>query len=186
MTSRLVRIFLVFLPMAAIGTLVHELGHMAVARARGYSPVLHYGWMTWGRGSLRDEVLISAGGPVTNMLIGTIGFAWLFWLRRGVPRESPLVVSGWCATLLALFWSRQVFNAAGSVALVIIGKGGTASGDETFLTLGVPSIAGLVVCGAVVWFHPRAQRLAFAIAAPAGCVVGFVAWYGLLGPHLLP
>ena len=192
--------FLVFLPMAAIGTVSHELGHVLAARASGVGTVLHYGsteWLLPDSGlSTRDEAWMLLGGPASTVALGTAGFVWLLRLRARVPADAPLRVRGWIATLLALFWSRQVFNAAVCVvAFAVLGTWPTT--DETtlavlgglseWITVWVPCLVGFLVCAAVVVrLHPVGHRLAFAVGGSLGALAGFALWYGPVGPRLLP
>lgn len=41
---------------AVVGTLTHELGHIAVAKSLGYETQLHYGSMNWNRQSIIDTI----------------------------------------------------------------------------------------------------------------------------------
>ena len=195
----LARVFVIFLPMAAIGTVSHEMGHIAAARARGYETVLHYGSMNVVDGwdmNVRDEMLMTVGGPASNMLIGTVGLLWLAFLRMTSPRAAPMGVAGWCATVLALFWSRQVFNASGHLMAWVTADVRESISDEPrlarmwevseLITAGIPCVLGLAVCVAVLVLHSSGQRLTLLLAGPAGCVAGFALWYGVLGPQLLP
>ncbi|MCP3919816.1 MAG: hypothetical protein GY711_30135 [bacterium] len=111
-------------------------------------------------------------------------------LRR--PREEPLGVRGWVAVLLALFWSRQLFN-----ALVLLASSAGAAGDEISIAdqLGWPSTSlafgtaavGLVVCLWVAFVAvPRASRLPLLAGGGLGSLVGFAIWNLALGPWLLP
>lgn len=49
------RIILLFIPMACVGTLSHELGHIAVAQLLGYQTTLHYASMNYD-GDLLDRI----------------------------------------------------------------------------------------------------------------------------------
>lgn len=44
-----------FVLFTIIGTLTHELGHIAFAKAQGYETSLHYGYMTYKNGTLEEE-----------------------------------------------------------------------------------------------------------------------------------
>lgn len=47
---------LLFVLFTIIGTVSHEYGHIAVAKALGYSTTLHYGYMTWDSSKLEEEI----------------------------------------------------------------------------------------------------------------------------------
>ncbi len=191
---RVLQVFLIFLPMAAVGTVSHELGHVTAARALGYDTVLHYGSTEFSRPAPdRARLFTTAAGPASTMALGTLGFLWLLLLRSRAPSEAPLEVHGWIATLLALFWSREVFNA---IAFAVLPASSTTRGDEIvmaqvwgisgWITMILPGAIGAVICAAVIRLHPAGHRLALGIAGPAGCLAGFAIWYGSLGPRLLP
>lgn len=203
--ARLGRVFLLFLPMAALGTLAHEAGHVGVARALGRETRLHHGCMeSWeppGAVHTPEQVrrrdhLVTLGGPASTVLAGTLGLLWLVHLRRREGRDSPPGPAAWCATLLALFWSRQVANPLMGLAAWALRGAWPASGDEAVLardwgvpeamTSGVPGLLGLAACVAVVLLHPPPERARLVAGGVSGSVAGFALWYGLLGPWLLP
>ncbi|MFT5286187.1 MAG: hypothetical protein ACI8TQ_002355 [Planctomycetota bacterium] len=206
----LLSIVLLFIPMAAIGTLLHEAGHIVVAHTLGYEPVLYFDSMSKGPSPFASEAdysnpddrqryelestLITIGGPAQNMLTGTIGFVWLWRLRRKQKRESGSVREGWIwlATLMALFWSRQAFNA---IAAIVYGDG-EIRGDEfkiahyfdwpIWSVLAVTGAVSVCICLAVIGLQRRERRIHFAIGMPIGSLIGFALWFKLLGPYLLP
>lgn len=203
--ARLGRVFLLFLPMAALGTLAHEAGHVGVARALGRETRLHHGCMeSWEPPGAalapeqlrRREDLVTLGGPASTALAGTLGLLWLVHLRRREGRDSPPGPLAWCATLLALFWSRQVANPLMGLAAWALRGAWPTSGDEAvlarawgrseWLTSGLPGLLGLAVCVAVVLLHPPRERARLVAGGVSGSVAGFGLWYGLLGPWLLP
>ena len=187
--------------MAAIGTLVHEGGHVGVARVLGYGTTLHFGSMSWaGSPASADAQLerlhdlwITLGGPFCNMIIGTAGLVWLWRLARADVRRGRGV--RWFAAIVALFWSRQLFNAIGYVWHLTQGEA-TRNGDEVKVAMyfGWPELSvlaatgavGLAVCVAVVRLLPRVERRPFTIGGALGSLVGFGIWYGCVGPALLP
>jgi hypothetical protein len=190
-------IFWMFVPLPAVGTLSHELGHMVVARWLGHETRLHYAALShegdlslyagrcgpppttepeglaYGaclqRAVDRDSLLISLGGPLQTMITGTIGLLWLLWDRRQRTSTDPLGRSGWCAVLLALFWMRQLWNQSWYVLRWL---GGTAAapigGDEA-------RISQLV--GLPVWSMSAATALIGLIV----CAV--VVGYGVPSPQ---
>ena len=191
---------LIFLPMAFVGTMVHEAGHLLVAEALGYDTCLHYGSVGWWPETERripdgHEIAVRLGGPVMNMLIGTIGLVWLLRLRRPAESDEPLGAKGWVATLLSLFWSRQLFNAVRALQRVMT-SGEWGHSDEVLLAehlslpLGSLSLVtgclALFVCGIVVVQMPRGRTLPWLAGGLLGSLAGFVVWYGYLGPRVLP
>jgi len=193
--------FLLFSPMACVGTLLHEAGHIAVAEGLGYETALHYGSMSWWPAQTRDipaghELLVSAGGPASNMILGSVGLAWLTLLRRRAERWQLLGAWGRTAAITALFWSRQVFNAVIALAEEL-GEGCSYQGDEFRLAEGLgwpawslllPTAAvGLEVCRRVAFvLVPGDERPGFLLGGLTGSLAGFGLWYGWLGPLALP
>ncbi len=191
---------LMFLPMAFVGTMVHEAGHLVVAEALGYETSLHYGSVAWWPGTERpipdsQMIAVSLGGPMTNMLVGTIGLIWLLRLRRRAESTEPLGARGWMATLLSLFWSRQLFNAASALHLVVT-SGEWGNSDEVRLaehfrlhsgSLSLfTGLVALLVCVTVVIQMPRGKTLPWLAGGMLGSLVGFAVWYGYFGPRVLP
>jgi len=190
---------LVFLPMAAVGTQIHEWGHYGAALALGWSPELHHGSVSFGAprvagayGTEGERLIATAMGPLTNMAIGTLGLGAL-WLRRRDRAGESLDVGDWLATVAALFWSRQLFNLLQLLVVAGLGSGGTG-GDEARIAraLGLPywgldAVGGglaAVVCLRVLAWMPR--PVWFSAGAATGSLVGFALWFGWLGPVLLP
>ena len=194
------RVFLTFLPMAFIGTMLHEGGHIAVARVLGYSTTLHYGSMNWDaedwsavtNGDLHST-LISMGGPLTNMGLGVMGLLWLSRLARRGHTEFR----GWnmVASILALFWSRQLFNAVLATAQ-LVGEGAWNHSDEVKIArdlgwhpgsiLWATAVLAAMAIVRTVAHLPKAQRLPFVLGGGTGSLLGYLIWYQALGPLLLP
>lgn len=193
---RLAAYALLFVPMGALGTVLHELGHWAVAEALGCPASLHYGWthLECAPLSATASTLVTLGGPVQTMVTGTLGLG-LLWRLRGQAWGGRHVI----ALLMALFWSREVFNAA---AYVVFQLGGMVpaerlvQGDELLLglALGGPpelvlAVTGLVGVVAVLWVAlevPRAERVPLVVGGGVGSLLGFALWMSFLGPILLP
>ncbi|MBL4770377.1 MAG: hypothetical protein JKY61_04405 [Planctomycetes bacterium] len=195
------RLFLTFLPMACVGTLLHEGGHIAVARALGYSTTLHFGSMSWfleedtsgARWNEQHSFWISVGGPLMNMGLGVIGLVWLAKLAKRGPIE--LRGQGLAAVLLALFWSRQVFNLA-LLGRQLLSESDGPMSDEIKIALyldwpiySVSILTALVAAMAVIRtiLHvKRTQRLALVVSGALGSLTGFALWYMGIGPLILP
>jgi len=138
-SGRLVVFSIVFILVTVIGTLSHELGHIAVARALGYHTTVHYASMNsysskmmklmddrinfpdvpeltnnaaWEKASFKPErhrLWITMGGPIQTMLTGMLGL-FILQKRRKKRRSRPFKFIDWLAVFLALFWLREVFN----------------------------------------------------------------------------
>lgn len=193
---RLAAYALLFVPMGALGTMLHELGHWAVAEALGCPATLHYGWTHLECAPLSESAstLVTLGGPVQTMVTGTLGLG-LLWRLRGQAWGGRHLV----ALLMALFWSREVFNAA---AYVVFRVGGMVpaerlvQGDELKLglALGGPpelvlAVTGLVGALAVLWVAlevRRSERVPLVVGGGVGSLLGFALWMQIVGPVLLP
>lgn len=195
------RLFFIFVPMAFIGTMLHEAGHIAVARLLGYSTTLHFGSMSWFvEGELpadywnrTHDAWILIGGPATNMGLGLIGLFWLMKIAKRGPVE--LRGQGMLAILLTLLWSRQVFN-AGLLAARAIGGADWTTSDEVLLayhlewspasiSLVSAAAAALVIVRAILLVN-KPQRFHLIALGAAGSLAGYALWYLGLGPLLLP
>ena len=190
---------LVFVPMPALGTFIHELSHYSVATAVGFDATLHYRSTTWETpipSSEMAELLVVLAGPLVGITIGTFGLCWLVSLdRRGhlIPASTK---RGWVPFLLTLFWARQVFTAIFALLKSVVSGGWTLT-DETIacLMLGLPLWVlpailggfGVAVCvRGVRLFVPVPNRALFLAGALVGCGAGWVLWMHVLGPWLLP
>ena len=192
--KRMAIAFLWFLPIAAIGTVSHELGHVAAHRVVGYSAVLHYATTEWSEPpqTALDLGIASAGGPLQTIVTGTLGLLALWWFRK----RRVMDWKTWIATLAALFWSRELFNLLKGLLDFALSGYGPTIGDEYQLaamlgwwrwSIQLPlGVIGLGVCCLVVKWTPTDWRIPLIVGGIAGSLVGFAIWMKLLGPILLP
>lgn len=134
------------------------------------------------------------GGPISTMLIGTSGLVGLMLMRRRHGYQSSLTPAGWTLTILALFWSRELFILAQHITGLAMHKPGRS--DETTIAhiLGLPhssvtivlGVLGLSACLIATLWHPRERRVPFVLGGVTGCALGFILWFYWLGPWLLP
>jgi hypothetical protein len=125
-----------------------------------------------------DEVFYVLEGTISIM----VGDKWIDWL----------------AVFLSLFWLREVFNLAMSIAFELISPDGSFfSGDEVYISRGlglwegtIPLLLGAlgILVSAYVIFRiiPPQIRLTFFVSGLLGGGLGFVLWVDILGPILLP
>lgn len=190
------KVFLLFLPMAAVGTITHEAGHWLAAEWWGEGASLHYGWIGVGDVPPEASPFIILAGPLQTMLTGSGGFVWLWRLKRQEALTPPLSISAWAAVLLTLFWSRPVFNALAALIWRLMGGELSLSGDEFALAaywhlpewslLLSTGMVGFMVCLLVIYWFPAPFRKHLLIAGSSGSLLGFWLWYGVIGPVLLP
>jgi len=179
--------------MAAIGTVSHELGHVAADYAVGGSAVLHYASATpvgIPDGDFYRGITV-AGGPLQTVLTGSLGLLALWWLPR---TEMP--PKKWLAVLAAAFWSREPFNMLAGFAFYARTGHSPTRGDEyrlaTMLDLNpwalqIPlGLLGIAACTLILFWIPKDWRLPLIVGGTAANVFGFAMWMGVLGPALLP
>jgi len=189
----------VFLPAAAIGTVGHELGHWVSSHLLGCAPVLHFASVSPHcplDAPPEVELLGVAAGPLSTIVCGTAGMVGLArWQKTAQGLDFKGI--GW--TVLALFWSRPLFNLIvqlGSVALGLVGPQRLEGGDEARLSMAMGwhplalSIAfAAMSLGVVVWTAfqiPQRLRGSWAAGAVSGALAGFAVWMGVFGPAWLP
>lgn len=196
----MVRVATVFLPAAAVGTIGHELGHFAVAKALGCAPTLHYASVTAGCLAGQSDptlrVLGIAAGPVSSMVTGSLGIALLARWRK---HHTRLDIPGTIYTVVALFWSRPLFNLLIQVEALTLGGrswSAVANSDEAristylgapLLTVGV--VSAVLSAGVCIWTTaqvPPRDRTGWMTGAVVGSLIGFAVWMAVLGPAWLP
>lgn len=188
-----------FTPAAAIGTMGHELGHWIASRIVGCAPILHFASVSPQcppHVAAGAEFLGVVAGPLSTIACGTAGMVGLArW--RAFSKCVDLQGIGW--SVLALFWSRPLFNLLmqlGSVGFGRVDPQLLERGDEARLSmalgwhpLALPMLSAGMSIGVVVWtalqFPPR-LRGSWAAGAISGALAGFAVWMGVLGPTILP
>lgn len=199
-----------------IGTLSHELGHIAVAKVLGYETQLHFGCMSYNCPGFWDHdvvprdiaecqenipakhrLWIKIGGPAQTLLVGMIGLVMV--ARRSFIRNlRGYTLTDWLSVFFSLFWLREVFNAAHGIVSELIAPNGTwFGGDEVHISkmLGWHPYALSITLGLIglivayyIFFRVVQAHLRFTILAAgiAGSTAGFIGWFYMLGPWLLP
>jgi hypothetical protein len=191
-------LFVVFIVFTCIGTLTHEMGHIAIAKMLGYETHLGYGYMNYDKTNghnLKNGLFISIGGPLQTMLTGTIGLTLLFLRRKKFNLEQNLSWGQWALIFITLFWLRQSTNMIMSIPGLLAGR--LLGGDEFRIAYllrwplssisVVTGLIGLLVLATVILrFIPQKHRVTFMLAGLAGGVTGFWLWLIKLGPVLMP
>lgn len=183
------RPFLTGLVLAPVFVFIHEAAHFGTARALGFEATLHSGVTVVHYQHLPPppaDLLVTAAGPVLQMLIGGAGLWWLHRLRRSRRVELASWLD-WVATWCALNAGRWLGSPFRSAAI--------PTPDEVLLVKasGFPVPVGLaqlavVATGAVILtvrLHPPGSRL---IPFAYGCVGGYAGmqlWLHVIGPRLL-
>lgn len=191
---------LAFIGATIIGTIAHEAGHYMVAQLLGYEASIHYAYTDFHgtrQFSDLDALLISLGGPVQTMLMGTIGLLVILFCRNQWRFFTVLKAGQWFWIFVALFWLRQTANLATSVPSWISNGRFSSYSDETHIAqyFGLPKpalviatgLAGLcVLCYIVFWVIPKPQRLTFLLSGLTGGIAGYVFWIVLFGKYIMP
>ena len=191
-------LFIVFIAFTCIGTLTHEMGHIAIAKILGYETHFGYGYMNYNKASgsnMKDSLLILSGGPLQTMLTGTIGLILLFLWRKKFNLDQNLLWGQWTLIFITLFWLRQSANMVMAIPELLTGK--LLRGDEFRIAYHlkwplysisvVAGLIGLLVLTIVILrFIPQKQRVTFMLAGLAGGIIGFWLWLIELGPILMP
>lgn len=161
-TPREIQRVAVWVAMAFLSILIHELGHALVMRRFGdrrVGIVLYaFGGLAKGSGwrSRNEQILVSAAGPALQAAV-----AALLWVAtRGVVPQDPWLLRH----AIGVFIFISLFWAAFNLLPIIPMDGGRIS--EAFL-------------------GPSRERLAYGISlAFAGALAGYMLWKGALFPAL--
>lgn len=145
----------------------------------------------------RESLLITLGGPAQTMLTGCLGLLLLFLFRKTYSKNRDLRTGQWLLVLLSLFWLRQPANLLMALGFRLLKGQFSRRADEIkiagyldwpFLsvTTGTALIGVLVLAFVYFRFIPRRQRITFLTAGMVGGVGGYVLWFYVAGPVLLP
>ncbi|WP_231896351.1 hypothetical protein [Gramella sp. MAR_2010_147] len=144
-----------------------------------------------------DDFLILIGGPIQTILTGCIGLLILVIRRKKIKRNGLNTID-WLAVFLSLFWLREVFNLVHSIIYNIVFQEGIYfGGDEMYISeyLGLssgslPIILGFiglgVSCYVIFKIISKNIRSTFILSGITGGIAGFLIWFEILGPVLLP
>ena len=102
--------FVTGLLLAPVLILLHEAAHFGVARVLGFEATLRSGVTTVHYAHLPPppaDLVVTAAGPLLQVLIGGAGLVWLYRLRRS-RRTEPATWRHWVATWCALNAGRWI------------------------------------------------------------------------------
>jgi hypothetical protein len=201
-TKQIIVLSIAFIAFTIIGTISHELGHIAVAKYLGYNTVLHYGSMTYESANgeeipLIDDILILIGGPLQTFLTAILGIYYLAG-RRSIIKNEGMYWKDWLALFLGLFLLRELFNYLMNFTEVhLLQTKDHFTGDEAILSevvLGqnasiLPLINAMVSILGLSWLIfillPKKYRFNLILSGILGGGLGFVIWMKLIGPLVL-
>lgn len=188
-------LFVLALVLAPLGTLIHEIGHWAVAKAAGFQPVLH-AYAVSGipetapfGGNPIGVAAAALAGPVVTVLLAAFGYA--LW-RQQSSRAWALALA---FSAPVRFFLNLAFLAGSALVALGIAERGNPGFDEMTAAraLDVP-VLPLVLMGATVlpltWAliirRLRGDRWSSVAALSAGTAAGLTLWLGPVGTFLLP
>ena len=139
------RFYVFFVLITLLGLPLHEFAHWAAGKALGHDMA-----MSLNRAapigpqapSMRDQILITAAGPLFTILVGLFGYGWV--LSRGHRYGYALLFVAWFERLAAAFVSLFHPNDEARISLA--------------LGLGKWTLPGLVVCGLLLLLWHAARR----------------------------
>lgn len=206
-----VLLFIAFAFVAIIGTLSHEAGHYLVCQYYHLPAHIAYASTQWdvdvlmrmkeqaiaGNISQFDMMLngILLAGPAETILTSIIGFAWLVRLSKHgeIDVYKPLHL---IAIALALFCSREVFNAAVAIIKMLAFTNSEIISDEYRILdyYNIPQLPGqsllIITCASacvyICFVLVKKHRKALILSGVAGSLAGYSMWMYWLGPLLLP
>ena len=144
-----------------------------------------------------NSLLVTIGGPLATIIIGTIGFIILLFSRKK-SSQKVMKVQDWLFVFLSLFWLREIFNLVMSVSSAVLkGKKNYFGGDEKNIAqlLEIPSgsiaiplaFFGLAISSFVIFkIIPKENRFNFILSGLFGGIIGYILWLRTLGPILMP
>lgn len=146
---------------------------------------------------IKDEAfLITLGGPVLTMFIGSFGLVMAFYNKQSF-QDNALSVRQWLVVFTALFWLRQPANYILDLLITIQQGRFPNRNDEAILSryLDVDSwlisfvlaIIGLImVLITYRKFVPDKDKTTFLLAGLVGGLGGYLLWLFFFGPILMP
>ncbi len=146
---------------------------------------------------MHDNFLIILAGPLQTTLFGTFGLILLGIYKKKYYLANKLNFKQWFIIFISLFWLRQAFNFVREIVYFIFRGNISTTNDEVKLaiylgihklsiSLGTALIALIVLILIVFKFIPISQRIIFILTGFIGGLLGFVLWFYLLGPILMP
>ena len=184
---------LIFLVVPAVGTLLHEFGHYIVAVMNGYEAYIAYAYTIY---IINDPVVAFwalSGGPLATWVQSLSAFAIMVLYYNKEKRENFTEdLSPFYIVLLAIFSFsiRFIFNATGYLI------SGSTTMDEVRIGIYLGIHPDVVVYGSAllaviflviaIYRIPKSYRFTLFFSAVFGAILGYLIWYELLGPILLP
>lgn len=204
-----------------VSTISHEIGHYVISKMFYNNPSLHYkstrnsvvnkiiplqdslrfvkGLSHIKKQDLRnkikkyrkEKVLIKLGGPLINMIIGTIGFLCLILLNS----KKHFELTRWIFMLATLFWARQFFIFPMSI-FFYLKNGHVPLGDEEYISeyfslpffsmgLSLFLISTIILSISFLKSFNKSEITTWFVSGIIGGSIGIILWFYILGPRIL-
>ena len=180
------------------GTLLHECGHILIAKVLGYRTVLHYGSMDayLPNGHLvtdkTDNFYITLGGNIMLDLLSLFFLALLYFKRNRLPQWLF-----WLSVFFAMLIYRHLLLTFICIIRTIIehrpmtyGNDETEIATDLFISnsvIGVPLFIVSLFSLYILFFKVIDGKIrnTFFLAMVIGGAIGYVLWLSYLGPLLM-
>jgi hypothetical protein len=191
-----------FIFTTALGTVLHEYGHLIAAEFLGITAKVHYGFTSfvfdenYRKLSKWDQFLITVGGPLQTIFTGILGLILLYKSKRNSDTQV-LNIKSWIYVFMSLFWLRQSANFVMWIIGYLLTNRISTNSDEIKLAvylkmplwffISLSGIIGFAITLLVIFkFIPISQRSTFIISGFVGGIFGYIIWLESLGQILMP
>lgn len=146
---------------------------------------------------IKDEAfMITLGGPLLTMLVGSLGVIAAFWNKNKFTGET-LSFKKWAVIFTALFWLREPGNYVLDLLITVQRGRFPLRNDEVILARYlefdswsisfVLAVTGLIIVYVVYKkFIPDQDKTTFLLAGLIGGLGGYIFWLSFLGPVIMP
>ncbi|MCW3124840.1 MAG: hypothetical protein JWO03_498 [Bacteroidetes bacterium] len=198
-SSQFLFVFVFMILYVVMGTLLHESGHILIAKVLGYHSILHYGSMNWyppdgAEGTdPAHSFYITLGGVVLLDVISLVALGVLVF--KGKQLSQWLF---WLLVFLAMLIYRHIVLSVICLGLIIIDGRPIAYGSDEkeiahYLSVsnsvvGIPLLIVAFVSCYVLFFvvFGKEYRYRFLIAGGIGGIIGYTGWLYFIGPLVMP
>ncbi len=191
----------IFFTIPIYGTLLHEVGHYLMAVIYNQPAGIAYAYTY----TIDPYILTNdqyfwfiVGGPVSTWVTAGLGLTVILGKYRSMHSESDKTVGYGqiLATIAAAFSLRFVFNAGGYLFSTLWTSPWDSNMDEVKIATSLGIHPYIIVYGSAIiavsivlitlYYIPRHQRYIVLLAGIIGGAIGYIFWYYLAGPLLLP
>jgi hypothetical protein len=184
------------------GTLLHESGHILIAKLLGYKTLLHYASMNWylPNGIEGTEITdkidnfsITLGGNIMLDAISLLFLALLYFRKNLLPQWLY-----WLSVFMSMLTYRHIMLTIVCLGNTIMYSKPMAYGSDeseiaTYLSLsksvvGIPLFILALTSCYILFFRVLDSDFlrSYSVPAAIGAVAGYIIWLHYLGPILMP